>query len=297
MRRFLILLCSALTLVSAAAAVAASYPSRVDLPDGFRPEGIATGKGRELFVGSIPTGAVHRIDARSGRQRVLVPAQSGRAAIGLEADERDRLFVAGGATGKAFVYDARTGEDLASFQLAPTSATFVNDVVVTRRAAYFTDSRRSVLYVADLGLKGFRELPLPDVPLGAGNNLNGIEAAPDGRTLLAVQSNAGVLWRIDVTSGRAVRVDLGGATLANGDGLLLDGRRTLYVVQNRLNRIAVLRLSRDLRSGRVLRHLRSDEFDVPTTIARVGNRLYLPNARFTTPPQPDTDYWVTQVRR
>ena len=37
-------------------------------------------------------------------------------------------------------------------------------------------------------------------------------------------------------------VDLGGATLANGDGLLLAGR-VLFVVQNRLNQIAVVQLS------------------------------------------------------
>ena len=57
-------------------------------------------------------------------------------------DKRNRLFVAGGPTGKAFVYDAATGADLASYQLAPrgTAATFVNDVVVTGKGACFTDS-------------------------------------------------------------------------------------------------------------------------------------------------------------
>jgi hypothetical protein len=36
-------------------------------------------------------------------------------------------------------------------------------------------------------------------------------------------------------------------------------------------------------------------FDVPTTVARKRGSLYLPNARFTTPPMPDTKYWVTRV--
>jgi hypothetical protein len=73
---------------------------------------------------------------------VLVAGQAGRSAIGIKVDRGNRLFVAGGATGQAFVYDARTGADLASDQLAPAgAATFVNDVVVTAKAAWFTDSR------------------------------------------------------------------------------------------------------------------------------------------------------------
>jgi hypothetical protein len=53
---------------------------------------------------------------------VLVAGQAGRSAIGIKVDRRNRLFVAGGATGQAFVYDARTGADLASYQLAPAGS-------------------------------------------------------------------------------------------------------------------------------------------------------------------------------
>ena len=298
MRRIVLALASAAFLVAVATAIAAAaFPKRIDLPNGYRPEGIAA-KGKQLYVGSIPTGEVRRIDAKSGDVDPLVPAHAGRAAIGLKIDQRKRLFVAGGPTGKAFVYDARDGEDLAQFQLAPAgAATFVNDVALTKKAAYFTDSRRSVLYVVNTDLSGFKELPLPDVPLLEGNNLNGIVATPDARTLIAVQGNAGHLWRIDPKSGVASRIDLGAANVANGDGLLLVGKRTLYVVQNRVNQIAVIRLSKDLASGTVQELIKSKDFDVPTTVARIGNRLYLPNARFTTPPAPDTRYWITQVKR
>jgi hypothetical protein len=34
---------------------------------------------------------------------------------------------------------------------------------------------------------------------------------------------------------------------------------------------------------------------VPTTIDEHGKSLYAVNARFTTPPRPDVEYWVTQV--
>jgi hypothetical protein len=80
----------------------------------------------------------------------------------------------------------------------------------------------------------------------------------------------------------------------NGDGLLLQGK-TLYVVQNTLNRIAIVQLTPDLASGTVSGFLTDPDFDVPTTIDRFGNRLYAVNARFGTPPGPSTTYAVVQV--
>ena len=94
----------------------------------------------------------------------------------------------------------------------------------------------------------------------------------------------------------ARRIDIGDALMTNGDGLLLLGR-TLYVVQNRLNKIAVLKLNHTGTKGEVVGELTSPDFDVPTTAAAFGNRLYLPNARFTTSPTPTTEYWVTAVER
>jgi hypothetical protein len=84
----------------------------------------------------------------------------------------------------------------------------------------------------------------------------------------------------------AREVDLGGATLANGDGMLLAGR-VLFVVQNRLNQIAVVVLSRSLDRGRLVTTITDDDFDVPTTIAFQAGHLWAVNARFgTTDPQP-----------
>jgi sugar lactone lactonase YvrE len=299
MRRIVAVLAAVASLVAVATAIAAAaFPDRIELPDGYRPEGIAAGHGNQLFVGSIPTGEVRTVDAKTGDVDPLVEARPGeRAAIGLKYDH-GRLFVAGGPRGAGYVYDAESGDDLALFKFTESTDTFVNDVAVTREAAYFTDSRRSALYVVKSDLSKFSVLELADVPLGTGNNLNGIAATPDGKTLIAVRGGAyGELWRIDPATGDADRIDLGDADVKNGDGLLLAGRRTLYVVQNRDNRIAVVRLSKDLSSGTVQRHITSDGFDVPTTLARIGNRLYAPNARFTTPPEPTTDYWITQVTR
>jgi sugar lactone lactonase YvrE len=298
--RLLAALTATATLGMTAVAGAAPFPDRLDLPDGWQPEGIASGKGNELFVGSIPTGDIWRFNARTGAGSLAVDAPEGSAAVGIEADQKRRLFVAGGPTGAGYVYDTRTGERLASYQFRPAgSDTFINDVTLTNRYAYFTDSRNAVLYRVDARrprADRFETIALTGVTFGAGFNFNGIEDARGGRILLAVQSNTGTLWRIDAQSGRATAVDLGGELLTNGDGLLLSGRR-LYVVQNRLNRIAVVRLSGDLRAGTIVDRITSGDFSVPTTVARIGDRLYAVNARFGTPPTPATDYWVTQIER
>ncbi|MEU4603820.1 hypothetical protein AB0F43_12645 [Kribbella sp. NPDC023972] len=85
--------------------------------------------------------------------------------------------------------------------------------------------------------------------------------------------------------------------MTNGDGLLVIGT-TLYVVQNRLNKIAVLSINPSGTEGHLVREITSPEFDVPTTAAAFGSRLYLPNARFNVqPPTPTTPYWVTAVPR
>jgi hypothetical protein len=301
MKRFLALLAAALVLASviAAAAIAAKGPEKIDLPDGYRPEGIAAGKARSIFVGSIPTGRVLEIDTKTGDQRDAVPAREGHAAIGLKYDKHaNRLFVAGGPTGKAFVYDASSGAELAAFQLTPAGqASFINDVVLTRDVAYFTDSRQPVIYAVTRDLSGFTSIPLTGFPMTPGNNLNGIAADPTGRFLLAIQSSTGVLWRIDPATGSHEPVDLAGAALTAGDGLLLIGERTLLVVRNTLNQIAVVKLDRGLLSGHLVRTITDAGFDVPTTVAKKRGRLYLPNARFRPMGEPTpTEFWVTQVR-
>jgi sugar lactone lactonase YvrE len=288
-----------------AAAGAAAYPDIIELPNGWGPEGIAIRAGSpDVYVGSIPTGAVWRGNLRSGEGSVLVPPHTGRAAIGLKVDRRHRLFVAGGPTGKAFVYDARSGADLADYTLSPAGASFVNDVVVTRRAAYFTDSRSASLGVLRLGDEG--ELPaqaeaLPltgDFQLLTGPNafnLNGIAATRNGKRLVAVQTATGKLFAIDARTGETDEIEFpGGLSFPNGDGLFLRGRR-LYVVQNMLNQVSVVQLSEDLESGRLLRVLTDPALDIPTTIARSGSRLYVVNARFGTPVTPATTYAIVKL--
>jgi hypothetical protein len=137
-----------------------------------------------------------------------------------------------------------------------------------------------------------------------GFNINGIDATPNGKTLVIVQSNTGSLFTV-AADGDANRIALTAPddspeSVPMGDGILLDGH-TLYVVQNQLNLVAKIALTPKLDSGVLLTRFGNPPFDldVPTTIADHGSRLYAVNARFRNPPQPPlvqpADYWITQL--
>ncbi|MGC7097283.1 SMP-30/gluconolactonase/LRE family protein [Amycolatopsis lurida] len=286
------------SLVTTAPAVAAPsplYPTEFPLPDGFLPEGIAIGHAPTAYFGSRADGDLFRVDLRTGKGEVFSQGP-GTPSVGLKTDKRGRLFVAGGVGGDARVVDAKTGELLKTYKFAADADTFVNDVVITDEAAYFTDSRKAVLYRVAFGKYGklpdtHTALPLTGdfVVTPGAINANGIAETPDGRSLLVVQSNTAQLHLVDKKTGVTELVDLGGEAVTNGDGLLVRGR-TLYVVQNRSNAVAVFTIAEDGSRAKLRERITDPRFDVPTTIAAYGNRLYLPNARFTTPPTPTTPY-------
>jgi sugar lactone lactonase YvrE len=273
----------------------------IQLPTGFQPEGIEVGRGTTFYVGSVANGAIFRGDLRTGTGRVFIPGADGKAATGIELDSGKRVFVAGAGTGNAYVYNARTRALIRTYNLG-TPPTFINDVVVTRRAAYFTESQKNVLYRVPIGPRGAlgdaQTITLGGdyVHVPGAFNLNGIDATPSGETLIAVQTANGRLYRINPATGVARVISLGGEVVPNGDGILLTGR-TLYVVQNQLNLVAVIALRPGLASGRVLTRLGDPDFSVPTTIDDLGKRLYAVNARFGIP-NPDTAaYQVVQLRK
>ena len=172
----------------------------------------------------------------------------------------------------------------------------------TREAAYFTDSANPVLYVVALGSggqvldpNGFEVLPLSGdfVQVPNQTNANGIVATPNGDALILVQSNTGLLFRVDPATGAAFAIDLGGESVSRGDGLLLQGH-ILYVVRNSLNQIAVIELDNSLLAGEYIGNLTNSAFEIPTTIARFGNSLYAVNAKFGAP-FVGTNYEVVRV--
>ena len=275
------------------------YPDVIPLPDGFFPEGIAVGTGHDVYTGSLFDGAIWKGDLRSGAGEVLVPGSPGGIAVGMDVDDRSNgLFVANGPTGTATVYDGDTGALVASLTLG---VGFINDVIVTRTAAYFTNSFAPEIYEVPLDARGRVDGPPRTITLGGdftfvpgGFNANGIEATPDGGTLIVAASAAAEIYTVDPSTGIAAEIDLGGSAVA-GDGLTLVGR-TLYANENALDRIAVIELSASLSTGDVVDYLTSPDYDVPTTAAAFGSSLYSVNAKFGTVPT-GTPYEIVRVDR
>ncbi|GAA2136443.1 superoxide dismutase [Streptomyces synnematoformans] len=277
---------------------AGTWPTEFPLPDGWLPEGITIGRRPYAYMGSRANGAVLRADLRTGAGKVVHAGAPGTAAIGLKLDRDGLLYVAGGVGGTASVIDARTGAVVVTHRLTPPAGHFVNDTVLLGRTAWFTDSHAAVLYGVPRGRRGeVRVLPLTGdwVQTPDAFNANGIVDAPDGRGVIVVSSDPGRLYHVDLRTGHATQIALrGAADVANGDGLVRVGH-TLYVVQNRANLVAAFRLDRAVRTATLHRTITDPRFDVPTTAARFGNRLYLVNARFTSPQEPDTAFNAVAV--
>lgn len=298
-RMFLIALTIAMLMVSAAPVAGSDqYPDLIQLPNGFFPEGV-TVSAHTFYTGSLVDGAIYRGDLRTGSGEILVAGVTGRAAVGMKIDNRSgHLFVSGGGDGKVYVYDGETGASVAVVTLA--AGAFVNDVIITEKAAYLTDSFQPRLFELPLDRNGQIAGPPRTIVLGGefqfqpGQfNANGIEAAQGGATLIVVNSFFGEIYAVDPTTGIADLIDLG-ANAINGDGLVLVGR-TLYAVEGFENQIAKIHLDLSDLSGDVVGFITDSDFDIPTTAAKFGTTLYAVNAKFTTPPTPTTPYEMVRV--
>ena len=306
MRRLISAFSMAAVLTAAAlpaAATADSFPDVIVVTGLTSAEGIATGSGSSFYVGDFFLGDIHRGDLRSGSTALLRDAPTGRMAVGMKVDvARDLLFVAGGFTGQAYVYDASTGADVAVLQLgAPGPGTMINDVALAKDAAWFTNAFSPLLYRVPIATDGSIGSPStltvtgPAANLSGQFNMNGIAATPDGKTLIVAHSSDATAYTVDPDSGASAAI--AGANVPFVDGILLEAGR-LWAVQNFANQMTELRLSPDLTSATVEQVITNSDFQVPTTVARHGNRLALVNAKFDTGfPPTATTYEVVIVER
>jgi hypothetical protein len=286
-----------MSLPTTADAVGRAVPRVITLPDGWQPEGVTT-DGRWIYSGSLRNGAILKISPRTGHGRLLARGRAGRVAVGIDYDaRRNLLWVAGGATGQIRAQDADTGRVVAHYSFG--GGRFLNDLTVTRRGVFATDSFSDQLAVVPL--RG-RSLPRPGRahtmtltgafhPVAGQFNLNGI--VHSGRRLIAVQSVNGRLFRINARTGATHRVRVHHATLTAGDGLELHNG-VLYVVRN-INAVVALNLSPRLRQAFKIRRISRPSLDVPSTAAAVLGRLFVVNARFNTTPTPHTRYWISRL--
>jgi len=264
-------------------------------------EGIAKGNGATFYAGELFTGDIYRGNLRRGTAKKFIDAPDGRNALGMAFDRRhDLLFVAGGQTGQAYVYDTRSGKTVASYQLGSAGTSLINDVTVTRKGAWFTNSFQSVLYFVPLNKHGrpgtFQTLQLsgPAAALSGDFNLNGIRAAHHGRTLIVAHSAAGALYTVDPRSGASALLSLASVSRMWTASNCQAGSCGRYKTSNQISRI---RLKKDLTAGVVVKVITSDLFQTPTTAARFGEVLAVVNAKFDTGFPPTADqYEVVLVR-
>ena len=285
-----LLLCGVL----AAGAIIVSPAGATPRPDAYVlpgaavfPEGVAFQRDTgHFFVSSTNDGSILRGHVSEPAASPFIPGTTGPfSSIGLEITPAGRLYVAGGSTGTARIYDAASGALLSTFASGPTG--FMNDVAVARSGdAFITDSFRPILWripAANSGASGVLEpwltyagTPIQYTPAPDDFEVNGIVASPDGRYLVVVQSNTGKLFRIEIATRRVVEIDLDGASV-NGDGLQLVGRR-LYAVAD--GAIVEIRLSGDLTSGDVVSRTTDPSFSSPTTNAIARGRMLVVNSQF-----------------
>jgi hypothetical protein len=311
------------------------------------PEGVAFDKrsGR-FFVSRTGTGAIFAGDPDAPGTPLTQfiagvrpnPAPNAPpVATGLKV-RRGLLYVAGASTGQIRVYDLANAT--APPKIFETGGGFINDLDLDHDGNVFaTDSTKSTIYevTAAQVAAGTGTPKAIDVSSGitstAGQfNLNGIVARGDDE-LIVVNSFSGELFRITLPgddnddSDRGAddqpsrtapagsptirEIDLGGATVKGGDGLLIDRGRLLVVRGTNQNDpatanpnarganglIDVVKLSRHRTRGRVGTPVFDASFRGPATIARAGNRLLVVNAAFQAGPTADGNFTVSGIAR
>jgi sugar lactone lactonase YvrE len=285
-----------LSLVAAVAlpAAASQTPQVIVLPGATSAEGIAAGRGATFYAGDLFAGDIFRGSIHRGTAELFIDAPAGRMAVGIAADLRhDLLFVAGGFTGQAYVYDLGTGASVASYDLGDPETSIINDVTVTKAGAWFTDSFQARLYFVPVSRAGVPgpsstlDLSGPAADTSGAFNLNGIQATANGKTLIVAHSANGQLYTVDPRTGSSATI--AGVSVPQVDGIVLEGRR-LWAVQNS-NQVTRIRLDGHLRSGVVEKVITSALFQVPATAARFGGRLAVVNAKFDTGIPPTADQY------
>jgi hypothetical protein len=249
------------TLIATAVADSPDFPARIEVPpptvntvtgamQNFSPEGITAGAGTTFYIGNTSTsvgnpngGSIWKGDYRTGTLTNLVPGGAGRSVFGLTLDSYGRIWAAGGGTGKAWVFDATTGAELGAYTLVPTATPqlprFINDVVATDTAVYFSNTVGST--AAGTVYNFFRipfgpggalppgdpvPAPVPPVKtpavemkaLSCGDapgscesapgiftyrGSNGIDVLPTGNLIIAA---TGFLWNVDPITGVAKKI-------------------------------------------------------------------------------------------
>jgi Cu-Zn family superoxide dismutase len=268
-----------------------NLPPEVTFPEGIAHDAAAG----TIYTASAATGTLMRINLKTRAADVVAPAgvlvaagaTTFPAVLGMKQDANNRLWIAGGSSGKFFVVDSRSGKVIKQLEVPDPSKSLINDVVLVGTTGYFTDTRTPTLWRIEAkgneigSLEPWLDFTGTALQYYQGANLNGIAATPDGQSLIVVQMGKGLLFRIDIKSKAVSPIDTAGADLTGADGLVLDNR-TLYVVRQTAVEIATVQLSQDLTKGTVVNRFKDPQLAWPATAAKVGDQLLVVNTQFNT---------------
>jgi hypothetical protein len=255
------------------------------------PEGVAW-DGRFFYVGATGDGTIYRGSLADHTVHTLIPGAAGRSSVGLKTF-KGKLYVAGGATGKIFVYDLNE-PDAVPLQFDTGLGGFLNDLVVTGNGDVFvTDSFRQTLWHigADQVKAGGLVDPISvaEIPYTAQQfNLNGLVAFRGGREILVVNSADGKLYRIRFNgTGGHTTTQVDAPDLTGGDGMIVD-RGRLVVVRGGVPNLTVLKLNDGRSRARTTDVITDPTLRGPSTVAAARHRYLVVNADFATGTHPFT---------
>ncbi len=288
-------LAATLPLVATPSATASGRPAVYELQGdagGSKFEGIGADERRGVFyVSEVTGGEIHRgtaDDPQTGQWLDGDGADGRFTARGITTDRKGRVYIAGGPNGigtgrpDLWIYSA-DGRLLAALR-APGDNVFLNDVAIgPDGAAYFTNSNAPQLFRVALDGGSWSVTRWADatgtITQATGFNLGGIVVSADRSALVVAQGNIGILWRFDLATGQATRVDSGDIALTDADGLVRQGSR-LTVVRNFARSIATLRLAADGRTARPVSQVATDPTRVLTTAKVLRGRILFVDSKF-----------------
>ena len=235
-----------------------------------------------FFVATYNDGTIYRGQLDDPNVPVYIRGTLGQVAEGISV-ARGLLYMAGGFSGQIRVYDLASKTLVGRFETG--SGGRLTDLAVTGTGdVWVTDGARPVLWhlspqqiAAGSGTPTALEVR-PEITFTSDSyNLNGIVAVTD-RRLLVVNEGDGSLYRIELDHyalGGRVITKVGGATVRQGEGMLLDGHR-LVVADSR--GLSMLNLSDDASHASDFTTMRDPAFDAALSVARAGNRFLVINS-------------------
>jgi hypothetical protein len=285
---------------------AAASDVLVNLPRGFKPEGIASDGSNGFFSASLNGWILHH-DLERGLSSKVVGSEIRSYSLqltGLKYCPRQKaIFAAGSFHGMGYVLYLEQKEGtfhvIRRVDLDFGPRTYLNDVFMSNDTVFFTDSWQPKLYaLSRYGEPSSAEIrpydlgPAMKGPMGllfSSNGLVAVEEAPSHTTLVVAHWAKGALYKVTIqrnmkpsqTAPAVQQIAISDLSrhLA-GDGIVLGPSRLLYVADNINNRVVQMQLSADFTSAKALCSITSSNLHGVSTMSYINGRLWATNSHF-----------------